>query len=155
MLYCEISVLKLQVLTGATLKACFQPKGKNQITLKGGDFMQIRTTMLGEHIAKLLATKPTVEIYEVEEWWFCSTNICARDSYITYFTTLEEAKHHFDNVAELNKLSREHNNIMKAVGDILSYRKEGCTLRKITASLEGCRSEVIAINTSMQLFQQL
>lgn len=117
--------------------------------------MQIRTTKLGEYIAKLLATMPTVEFYEVEEWGFCSINICARDSYITYFTTLEEAKHHFDNVAELNKLSREHNNIMKAVGDILSYRKEGCTLRKITASLEGCRSEVIAINTSMQLFQQL
>lgn len=119
------------------------------ITLKGGDFMQIRTTMLGEYIAKLLATKPTVEIYEVEEWGFCSTNICARDSYITYFTTLEEAKHHFDNVAELNKLSMEYNNIMKNVCATLSYRKDGCTLRKITANIEGCRSEVLAINTSI------
>ena len=117
--------------------------------------MQIRTTMLGEYIAKILATKTTVEIYEVEEWGFCSINICARDSYITYFTTLEEAKHHFDNIAELNKISREHSNIMKDVCTTLSYRKEGCTLRKITASLEGCRREVLAINNSIQLFQKL
>lgn len=113
--------------------------------------MQIRTTMLGEYIAKILATKPTVELYEVEEWGFCSTNIYARDSCITYFTTLEEAKHHFENVAELNKLSRECN-IMKDVCATLSYRKEGCTLRKITASIEGCISEVLATNTSIQLF---
>lgn len=118
--------------------------------------MQIRTNRLGEYIAKLLATKPKVEIYEVEEWGFCSTSNCGRElSYITYFTTLEEAKHHFDNVAELNKLSREHNNIMKDVCGTLSYRKEGCTLRKITATLSGCRKEVLATNTSMQLFQHL
>lgn len=134
--------------------------------------MQIRTTKLGEYIAKLLATKPTVVIYEVEEWGFCSTNICARDSCVTYFTTLEEAKHHFDNVAELNNLSRKYNNlsrkynnIMKDVCDTLSYRKdvcttlsyrrEECTLRKITASIEDCRCEVLATNTSIQLFQQL
>lgn len=113
--------------------------------------MQIRTTKLGEYIAKILTTKSTVEIYEVEEWGFCSTNICARDSCITYFTTLEDAKHHFDNVAELNKISREHSNIMKDVCATISYRKEGCTLRKITANLRGCRKEVLAINTSIQL----
>lgn len=117
--------------------------------------MQIRTTKLGEYIAKILATKDTVVIYEVEEWGFCSINIYARDSYITYFTTLEDAKHHFDNVVELNKFSREHSNIMKDVCVTLSYRKEGCTLRKITATIEGCRCEVLATNTSMQLFQQL
>lgn len=114
--------------------------------------MQIRTTMLGEHIAKILATKPTVEIYEVEECGVCSTNICARDICFTYFTTLEEAKHHFDNVAELNKLSREHNNIMKDVCATLSYRKEGCILRKITASLSGNRKEVLATNTIINYF---
>lgn len=114
--------------------------------------MQIRTTRLGEYIAKILATKPIVEIYEVEEWGFCSTNIYARDSYITYFTTLEEAKYHFDNVAELNKLSRECSNTMKDVCGTLSYRKEGCTLRKITVSLSGSRKEVLATNTSIQLF---
>lgn len=114
--------------------------------------MQIRTTRLGEYIAKLLATKPAVELYEVEEWGFCSINIGVRDSYITYFTTLEEAKHHFDNVAELNKLSREYSNIMKDVCPTLSYRKEGCTLSKITANLRGCRKEVLATNTSIQLF---
>ena len=115
--------------------------------------MQIRTTKLGEYIAKILATKSTVVIYEVEEWGFCSTNICARDSCVTYFTTLEDAKHHFDNVAELNKLSMEHSNIMKDVCATLSYRKEGCTLRKITVSIEGSRCEVLAINNSIQLFQ--
>lgn len=114
--------------------------------------MQIRTTKLGEYIAKILATKPNVVIYEVEEWGFCSTNIFARDSCVTYFTTLEEAKHHFDNVAELNKISREHNNIMKDVCAALSYRKEGITLRKITASIEGCRSEVLATNTIQIIF---
>ena len=118
--------------------------------------MQIRTTRLGEYIAKILATNPTVVIYEVEEWGFCSTINCGRElSYITYFTTLEEAKHHFDNVAELNKLSREHSNIMKSVCVTLSYRKEGCTLRKITADLNGSRKEVLATNTSIQLFQHL
>ena len=114
--------------------------------------MQIRTTKVGEYIAKLLATKPKVDIYEVEEWWFCSINICARDSYITYFTTLEEAKHHFDNVAELTKLSREHINIMKDVCNTLSYRKDGCTLRKITASIETCKCEVLATNTIINYF---
>lgn len=113
--------------------------------------MQIRTTMICEYIAKLLAIKPTVEFYEVEEWGFCSTNIYARDICLTYFTTLEEAKHHFDNVAELNKISMEHSNTMKDVGTTLSYRKEGCTLRKTTANLKGCRKEVLAINTSIQL----
>ena len=117
--------------------------------------MQIRTRMLGEYIAKILATKTTVELYEVEEWGFCSENIYARDSYITYFTTLEEAKHHFDNVAELNKISREYNNIMKDVCTALSYRKEGCTLRKITARVKGCRKEVLATNTITQLFKEL
>lgn len=118
--------------------------------------MQIRTTRLGEYIAKLLATKTTVEFYEVEEWGFCSTNNCGRElSYITYFTTLEEAKHHFNNVAELNKLSREHINIMKDVCSTLSYRKEGCTLSKITANLRGSRKEVLATNSSIQTFKAL
>lgn len=114
--------------------------------------MQIRTRRIGEYIAKLLATKHTVEIYEVEEWGFCSTNICARDSCITYFTTLEEAKHHFDNIVELNKLSREYNNIMKDVCCTLSYRKEGCTLSKITAKVSGYRKEVLATNTSKLIY---
>lgn len=116
--------------------------------------MQIRTTRLGEYIAKILATKSTVVIYEVEECGFCSINVGAREySYITYFTTLEEAKHHFDNVAELNKLSREYSNSMKDACGTLSYRKEGCTLKKITASKEGCRSEVLATNNSIQSFK--
>lgn len=115
--------------------------------------MQIRTTKVGEYIAKILATKPTVVLYEVEEWGVCSTNNCARDSCITYFTTVEEAKHHFDNVAELNKISRERCNIMKEVCNTLSYRKEGCTLRKITASIEGCKCEVLATNSSIQTFK--
>ena len=115
--------------------------------------MQIRTTSLGEYIAKVLATKPTVVIYEVEEWGFCSTNIYARDSYFTYFTTLEDAKYHFDNVVKLSKLSREHSNIMKEVcATTLSYREEGCTLRKITVSIEGCRKEVLVTNTIQLLF---
>lgn len=114
--------------------------------------MQIRTTMIVEYIAKILATNPTVVLYEVEEWGFCSTNICARDRYITYFTTLEEAKHHFDNVAELNKMSREYNNIMKDVCTALSYRKEGCTLRKITTNLRGSRIEVLASNTIQLIY---
>lgn len=114
--------------------------------------MQIRTSSLGEYIVKLLATKPTAVIYEVEEWGFCSTNICARDSCITYFTTLEEAKHHFDNIVELNKLSREYNNIMKEVCATLSYRKEGYTLSKITAKVSGYRKEFLATNTSKLIY---
>lgn len=128
---------------GFTLKACFQPKGKIKQKVKRGDFMQIRSTMLCEYIAKILATKNTVDIYEVEEWGFCSINICARDSYISYFTTLEEAKHHFDNVAKLNELSREHSNNMKDVCSTLSRRKEGCTLRKKTSSIKGNRCVVL------------
>lgn len=108
--------------------------------------------MIGEYIAKILATNPTVVLYEVEEWGFCSTNICARDSYVTYFTTLEEAKHHFDNVIELTKLSMGYNNIMKDVCATLSYRKEGCILRKITTNLRGSRKEVLAINTSTHYY---
>lgn len=113
--------------------------------------MKIPSRHIGEYIAKLLAIKPTVEIYEVEEWGFCSINICARDSYVTCFTTLKEAKQHFDKVAELNKFSGENTTIMKDVCPTISYRKEGVTLRKTTASLVGCKTEVLATNIAEQL----
>lgn len=115
--------------------------------------MQIRTTEVGEYIAKLLATKSEVVIYEVEEWGFCSIDVSARDRNITYFTTLEEAKHQFDNLAELNKYSREYTNSVEDVCATLSYRKEGCTLRKITANLSGSRKDVLATNSITQIFK--
>ena len=113
--------------------------------------MKIASIHLGEYIAKLLATKPAVELYEVEEWGFYSINICVRDSCSTYFTTLEEAEQHFVKVVGLNKHLGEYNNLMKTACPTLSYRKEGCTLRKIKVSVENTITEVLAINTGIQL----
>lgn len=74
-----------------------------------------------------------VEIYEVEEWGDCPTDICATDSYSEYFTTLEEAKQHFDDVAlYVNDID---------ICDISEWSAKkvfytgGCTLRKLRVDL--------------------
>ena len=84
-----------------------------------------------------------VEIYEVEEW---DSNPFSYDvnGYSEYFTTLEEAIQHYEEVASFTIDSVEYDDINK--NSLATYYNSGCTLRKIKIDLLDEHSKTLDID---------
>ena len=84
-----------------------------------------------------------IEIYEVEEW---DKDPFSYDvyEYSEYFTTLEEAIQHYEEVASNTVDSVEYDDIKK--NSLATYYNSGCTLRKIKIDLLDEHSKTLDIN---------
>lgn len=115
-----------------------------------GDFENAIIRMIKEETLKandydeleILMYEP-VEIYEVEEW---GSNPFSGDTngYSEYFTTLEEAIQHYEEVASYTVDSVEYDDITK--NSLATYYNSGCTLRKIKIDLLDEHSKTLDIN---------
>lgn len=104
-----------------------------------GDFENAIIRMIEEETLKandyddseIIMYEP-VEIYEVEEW---DSNPFSGDTngYSEYFTTLEEAIQHYEEVASYTIDSVEYDDINK--NSLATYYNKGCTLRKVRFDL--------------------
>lgn len=119
--------------------------------------MKITTTKLGEHIAKLLAIKHTVELYEVvkcdnepshtynkygsSEYFTTTYNT---HSYSEYFTTLEEAEEYYEDMVRSLTDYAYYNIMMK--NSSATYYDTDCTLRKVRVDLLDEKSKTLDIN---------
>lgn len=85
-----------------------------------------------------------IELYEVEEW---DNNPLSNDfdGYSEYFTTLEEAIQHYEEVASYTVDSVEYDDITKNYS-LATYYNSGCTLRKIKIKLLDEHSKTLYID---------
>lgn len=111
-------------------------------TLKANDYDEL----------EILMYEP-VEIYEVEEWGSDPFSTYSTDSYSEYFTTLEEAKEHFDDVALYTTERVEYGDIKKKCS--ATYYNEGCTLRKVRFDLLDENSKTLDRNIEQTIKEKV
>ena len=97
--------------------------------------------------------KKPVEIYEVESWGSDPFSTYNTNSYSEYFTTLEEAIQHYEEVASYTIDSVEYDDINK--NSLATYYNEGCTLRKVRFDLLDENSKTLDRNIEQTIKEKV